>query len=81
MLLPTDSSVKGIFDQDICVIFHSSKSELCAAHHGLIAHNAAAIKQLFPREGRQAFSCMKDLNLNYLVRDIGYDLKRINTCN
>lgn len=40
--------MKGIFDQDICVIFHSSKSGLyAAAHHGLMAHNAAAIKQLF----------------------------------
>lgn len=81
MPLPTDGSVKGIFDQDICVIFHSSKSELCAAHHGLMAHNAAAIKQLFPREGRQTFSCIKNLYLNYLIGDIGYDLKLIYTCN
>lgn len=39
--------MKGIFDQDVRFIFHSSKARLCAAHHGLMVHSAAAIKQLF----------------------------------
>lgn len=39
--------MKGIFDQDMCFIFHFSKARLRAAHHGLMAHNAAPIKQLF----------------------------------
>lgn len=41
------STMKGVFDQDVCLIFHSSKARLCAAHHALMEHNAAAIKQLF----------------------------------